>query len=370
MNTIKNKLKKRFQYPYYVYREIMKKQEERRLFWKDAVERFEAGTVKHGNLKEYKRALYRQRFLYEEYNAYRLWELDEKEWNDFISERELQCIYRKMVQVKVAQCFTDKKKELELFNKFVRRKWMDPKDVSFETFKEFVLSTDCIAKPRCGTQGMNVFLVKKGDDLYLSKLYKFCCENYILVEEYLRACKEIEEFHPNSLNTVRVLTISKGNKVEVLDAEFRMGIHDNVVDNAHQGGVLASIDIMTGKLARNGVDMLGNEYVTHPDSGKAIKGFLIPKWDEIVRVCKEASTIVPETVFAGWDICVRQDGKIELIEVNAFPGVTGLQASSQRGLKPKIKEVGEKVLGCNPLKLISVWSKSYVNYDGKYGHFF
>jgi len=89
-----------------------------------------------------------------------------------------------------------------------------------------------------------------------------------------------------------------------------------------------------------------------------------------VRVCKEASTIVPETVFAGWDICVRQDGKIELIEVNAFPGVTGLQASSQRGLKPKIKEVGEKVLGCNPLKLISVWSKSYVNYDGKYGHFF
>ena len=369
MGTIKNKLKK-FQYPYYVYREIIKKKEERGAFWKDAVKQFDEGTAKHGSLKEYKRALYRHRFLYEEYNAYRLWDLDENRWDDFISEREIHCIYRKLVQINVGKCFIDKKKELEIFKKFVHRKWLYANAVPFEVFKEFVMSTDCIAKPRGGTQGVDVFLVKKGDDLYLNKLYKYCCEKHALVEEYLRACKEIEEFHPDSLNTVRVLTISKGNKVEVFDAEFRMGIHNNVVDNAHQGGILASIDIVTGTLAGNGVDMQGNEYVTHPDSGKVIKGFVIPHWDEIVRVCKEAAFVVPETVFAGWDICVRQDGGIELIEVNAFPGVTGLQASSQRGLRPRLKEVGEKVLGFNPLKLISVWSKSYVRYDGKYGCYF
>lgn len=369
METIKTKLKK-FQYPYYVYREIEKKKEERVSFLKNAIKQFDEGTAKHGSLTEYKRALYRQRFLYDEYDAYRLWDLDEKRWNEFISEREIQCIYRKIVQVNVGMCFTDKMKELVVFKKFVHRKWMDPNAVSYDAFKEFVTSTKCIAKPRGGRQGKGVFLVQKGDDLYLSQLYKFCCESHVLVEEYMRACKEIEEFHPNSLNSVRVLTISKGDKVELLDAEFRMGVRDNVVDNAHQGGILASIDIGTGMLARNGVDLLGNEYATHPDTGKLIKGFVIPHWNDIVKVCMEAATVIPETVFAGWDVCVRQNGEIELIEVNAFPGVTGLQASSQRGLKPRLKEAGERVLGFNPLKLISVWSKSYVKYERKYGYYY
>jgi hypothetical protein len=367
MKAIRDKLKKH-QYLYYVFREIMKKRGERELLWKDAVRRFEEGTAKHGNLKEYKRALYRHRFLYKEYDAYKLWNSDKKRSEEFISEKEIQCIYRKTVQVKVAKCFTDKKEQLELFGKFVYRKWLYPQSVTFEAFKEFVTSNDCIAKPRGGLQGQNIFLVQKGDEQDMKRLFEYCCKNSFLIEEYTRACSEIEAFHPQSLNTIRVFTISKHDKVEILDAEFRMGIHDNVVDNAHCGGVLASINIDTGTLVGNGFDMSGNEYVVHPDSGKTIKGFVIPHWDEIVKVCKEAATIVPETVFAGWDICVRQGGEIELIEVNAVPGVTGLQTSRQKGLKPRLKLVGEDVLGYNPLKLISVWSRSYVKYDVKYGY--
>lgn len=367
--TIINKYKIS-RYFYYVYREIKKREEERNRFWKDAVVRFDEGTAKHGNLKDYKHALYRNRFLYEEYNAYKIWDSDKKRRTVFISEKEIQCIYRKTVQVNIARCFTDKKEQLEVFGKYVHRKWLYPRAVSFEEFKNFVTSNDCIAKPRGGTQGQHVFLVKKGDETYLKELYEFCREKYVLVEEYMKACSEIEAFHPQSLNTIRVFTISKNNKVEVLDAELRMGIRDNVVDNAHCGGVLASIDIDSGVLVGNGFDMSGNEYVVHPDSGKTIKGFVIPHWAEIVEVCKEAATIIPETVFAGWDICVRQDGEIELIEVNAFPGVTGLQTARQKGLKPRLKLLGEKVLGYNPLKLISVWSRSYVKYDGKYGHWF
>lgn len=371
MNYIITKFKK-FRYIYYVYREIVKERDERRKLWKDAVIRFDEGTAKHGSLKEYKRALYRQRFLYEEYDAYKLWNMDDYRWNEFISLREMHCIYRKTVQVNVGRCFIDKVLGLETFIRYVHRKWVNPENMAFDAFKEFVLSMKCIAKPRYGTQGQDVFLIKDKDDSSLKLLYQFCCENSFIVEEYLRACKEIEEFHPSSLNTVRVMTMSnsKINKVEVLDAELRMGVHDSVVDNAHQGGVLASIDIETGMLKRNGVDTFGNEYVTHPDSGKVIKGFVIPQWNEIVRVCKEASFVVPETIFAGWDICVRQDGEIEVIEVNAFPVIIGLQTSSQRGLKPRLKEVGERVLGYNPLKLISVWRKSAVRFEGKYGHYF
>lgn len=370
MGTIRNRLKE-FRYPYYVYREIMKKKGDREVLWRDAVKQFDEGTAKHGRLREYKRALYRHRFLYEEYNAYKLWDLDEKRWDEFISDKEMQCIYRKMVQVDIVNCFYDKMKGLEAFAKYVHRRWLDPNAITFEAFKDFVVSMECIAKPRWGMKGKGVFLVQRNeDDKYLFELYQYCRKNHFIIEEYLRACNEIEEFHPKSLNTVRVVTVSKDDKVEILDAEFRMGVNDNVVDNASRGGVLASIDIETGKFTKNGVDMQGNEYVCHPNSGKVIKGFVIPHWEEIVRVCKEAAIVVPETIFAGWDICVQQGGRIELIEVNAFPGVIGLQTASQRGLKSRLKEVGEKVLGFNPLKLISVWSKSFVKYEGKYAHYF
>lgn len=361
-------LLKRFRYPYYVYKEIVKKHEERELFWKDAVKRFAEGTAKHGSLEEYKRIMFRHRFLYNEYDAYKLMDLDEKKCDEFISDREMQCIYRKTVQVNVAICFSDKKKALETFAKYVHRKWVDPNEMTFEAFKDCVISMDCIAKPRWGMKGKDVFLIKnkKGDD-YLSELYHYCCEHQFIVEEYVRACKEIEEFHPHSLNTVRLVTVSNKDRVDILDAEFRIGVNDNVVDNASSGGVLASIDVVTGMLVGNGIDMQGNEYVTHPDTGKPIMGFVIPYWDEVAKACKEAAVIVPETVFAGWDVCVRQNGVIELIEVNAFPGVFGLQTARKQGLKPRLRTIGKETLGYDPLKLLSVWKKSNVIFDGKYG---
>jgi hypothetical protein len=181
--------------------------------------------------------------------------------------------------------------------------------MGFEVVKDLVMSTDCIAKPRRGMKGQGVFFIRKdGDENRIKELYQYCRKNHFIVEERLRASEEIEEFHPQSLNTVRVVTISNKNKVEILDAEFRMGIGENVVDNASCGGILASINVVTGALIENGVDMFGNEYVNHPSTGKAIKGFMIPHWDEIVRVCKEAATVVQGTVFVGWDVCICRMG--------------------------------------------------------------
>jgi hypothetical protein len=76
------------------------------------------------------------------------------------------------------------------------------------------------------------------------------------------------------------------------------------------------------------------------------------------------------SVFVGWDVCVRQNGEIELIEANAFPGVIGLQTARKQGLKPRLLTKGKEILGYNPLNLISVWSKSYVRFLGKYGYYY
>lgn len=373
MGSIKISIKeqmKRFRPLYYGYRELIKQREERKRMWKEAVKMFDEEHPEHGTLADYKHALFRHRVSYDEYmKCYEFWNLDEKQRDEFISEMEMRCIYRKTVQVSFDRLCSNKDYLLKRFDRYVHRQWRNVGSMSFEGLKDFVSSTDCIAKPIFGTLGRGVFMIRRDDSQNWQGLYDYCCKNNFLIEERIRACKEIEEFHPQSLNTIRVYTISKDGRCELVASELRVGVGENVVDNASAGGIVAAINLETGAIIGDGADKAGKRYEVHPDTGKAFKGFVIPHWQEVVSLCKEMSIVVPEMVFAGWDICVLQDGDVEMMEVNSYPNVSGLQTAYQRGLKPKIRSIGKDVLGYDPVKLISVWSKSYVKYEGIYGKY-
>lgn len=369
MNSVKTTIKRKFRRLYYVYRELRKLQEDRKQLWDEAVAKFNNDHSEHGSLANYKRALYRHRISYDEYNCYRLWELDEERRDEFVSEREMRCIYRKMVQLKFDGYCCNKVLLYKLFSKYVHRKWHFSGALSLEEFREFVASTDCIAKPAKGSLGRGVFVIHKDEDHDWQKLYDQCREDNIIVEERLRACSEIEELHPQSLNTLRVLTISKGGRCELVAAELRIGVGDSVIDNVSAGGVFAPVDLATGMIVGDGSDNAGHQYVVHPDTGKAFKGVVIPHWNEVVAMCKVMTTVVPEMVFAGWDICVLKNGEVEMIEVNSYPNVTGLQTAYHKGLRPQISAIGKDVLGFDPVKLVSVWSKSFVKYENIYGKY-
>lgn len=373
MGSIKTAIKKRmkrFHRFYYVYREVMKRKEERKRLWDEAVGKFGEEQPEVGSLPDYQHALFRHRISYDEYmHCYEFWNLDEKQRDEYVSEMEMRCVYRKTVEVSFDGICSNKVLLLKKFNGFVHRKWAYTGSMSFEDFDNFVSSTDCIAKPIFGTLGQGVFVIRKGDGRNKQELFDYCRKNNILVEERLRACEEIEEFHPQSLNTIRVLTISKKGRCELVASELRVGVGDSIVDNASAGGIVAAIDLETGVIVGDGADKAGKRYKAHPDTGKVFKGFVIPHWQKVVDMCKEMSTIVPEMVFAGWDICVLPNGDIEMMEVNSYPNVTGLQTAYQKGLKPRLSALGKEVLGYDPMKLISVWSKSYVKYEGVYGRY-
>jgi hypothetical protein len=367
--TVKERMKK-FRRFYYVYREWRKLQENRKKLWEEAVGKFEEECPNHGSLADYKRALYRNRVSYEEYmKCYEFWRLDENHRDEFISEMEMRCIYRKTVQVSFDRLCSNKVLLYKQFEKYVHRKWHYSGSMSLETFQDFVSFSDCIGKPISGTLGRGVFMIWKGEERNWQELFDYCRENSIIVEERVRACKEMEEFHPQSLNTIRVFTISKNNRCELVAAIFRMGVADHVVDNGAAGGILALIDLNTGVVTGEGRDESGHSYLLHPDSGKSIKGFAIPHWDIVVKVCKEMANSFEEIVFAGWDICVLPDGNVEMIEVNSYPSITVLQTAAKTGLKSRLRVVGKEVLGYDPLKLISVWSRSHVKYESVYGRY-
>ena len=371
MNSIKTIIKKRLKkirWFYYFYRELRKLQEDRKRLLDGAIEKFNDEHPEHGTLVDYKHALIRQRVSYDEYmKCYEFWKLDGKQRDEFVSEMEMRCIYRKTVQVGFDRLCSNKALLLKVFNRFVHRQWQDVSSMSVGEFNNFLSSNDCIVKPCFGTLGRGVSLVRQDDNHNLQGLFDYCCENNFLVEERIRACKEIEDFHPQSLNTIRVYTISKSGRCELVAAELRVGVGNSVIDNASAGGIVAAIDLETGIIIGDGADKAGNRYRAHPDTGKVFKGFVIPHWQKVVDTCKEMSAVVPEMVFGGWDICVLPNGNVEMMEVNSYPNVSGLQTAYRKGLKPRLSTLGKAVLGYDPVKLISIRVKSNVKYEGVYG---
>lgn len=272
---------------YVFYREIKLRRKLKKTLLKIAVKSFEEEKPEHGNLRDYKKKLRWYIISYKEYLVFEYWKLDKKKNLDYLLEGEMVNIYRKTVQASAIISLANKVYSLKALHKYVHRRWVYPNNASFEEFAELVSSADCIAKPYAGSLGNGIFRIMKDEEKDLQGLYARCREENLVVEEYVRACEELEAFHPQSLNTIRVFTISKGSKCELVAAELRMGVGDHFVDNASLGGIVAPVDLDSGIILMDGMDKSGNRYATHPDSGKTIKGFVIPHWDKVVLACRK-----------------------------------------------------------------------------------
>ena len=337
---------------------------ERKKFLSEAKKQFESDS-ENGSWKDFLDANKKHRVTFGEYMyKFEFWKLNEIQRDEFISCSEMQCIYRKMVQPEVKTVFWNKVLFLKRFGDFSQRKWIEVRESSYEDFSTMLSSSDCIAKPIEGWRGKGIRLIPQiepGADV--RDLYKEFFDNNILLEERIHACKEIEEFHPQSLNTIRVVTISNPERCVAFGAILRMGTGDSIIDNTHNGGVFASIDVQTGIIETDGLDSSGNHYVVHPDSNKVIKGFKIPYWDCIVETCSKASKVLPKLIFAGWDVVVMDGGKVALIEGNHAPDFDGgMQAPKKIGVKQRVKSTVMDLYGIDPLQFIPVNSKAINGY--------
>ena len=330
------------------YQEWLVRRCETQRFLEEAKEHFMREKNLKGSFSGYRHDCHAYRVDYAEYMyQYEFWGLTEKEKKEFVSRAEMQSVYRRMVKPEIRRCFYNKSLFLQRYSSNVHRKWLVAREASFEQFLEMVGSFDCIAKPIDGTLGNGIFKIKRGHPTNGRMLYDDCVKKNILVEECVVGCDELEAFHPASLNTIRVVTISNEEKDVVFGAFLRMGNNGRCVDNAHAGGIFAQINVESGIVESDGVTTGGMNFSTHPYSGILIKGFKIPRWEEIKNVCVKAAKVMPGTYFVGWDVCILQDGQIELIEANHAPDFDLMQSPLKRGVRQKLNTVMEELFDCN-----------------------
>lgn len=207
-------------------------------------------------------------------------------------------------------------------------------------FREFIGRHDeYIIKPIGGTLGRGVKVIRGASLKEMEHLLKEDYPSGYLAEELIKQNEKLASLHPESVNTIRITTFRFGDEVHIAPPFIRMGRGNEVVDNAAQGGIFAAIDRETG-IVIQAADELGNEYITHPDTGTAIVGFAIPEWGKAIEFAKELSSVVPEWHFAGWDLAYTDKGWL-LVEANSRGQFVCFQTSTQKGFRAEL----EKILG-------------------------
>lgn len=257
---------------------------------------------------------------YMDYDLFEMYDLTDAQRDTYITRGRNNNLIEKYNNKAYFHIFENKNEFNKIFQKYLKRDWIDVTNSSKEDVIKFIKRHDIfMAKPIDGGCGKGIEKIETNNYKSPEELYEYLASNHNFeLEEVIKQNEKVSKIYPEAINTVRMVTILKDNKPHVICAYFRIG-NGSFVDNFNSGGMVAPIDVKTGVVSDKAIDKNKNLYEVHPETGKTIKGFKFPFWNEAVKMCKEASKIVPEMAYIGWDVAFTVNGPI-FVEANEFPG--------------------------------------------------
>lgn len=284
--------------------------------------------------------------LPEEYfKRYHFQYLSKDEKAGFLTLLEAQRITWRLSR-EIRDTFWHKDHFLEKFSKFTKRDWLMLTEDGLDHFEAFIKKHPrFIVKPRASTEGLGIRLLESGSIRDTAQLFSELLTEGCLLEEVLRNDSRLAAFHPDSLNTLRLVTLYNGQDFITLGALARFGRGGSAVDNVSAGGLYSEIDPVSGVLISDGFDKEGRQYTRHPDSGLPFKGFRVPEWPGLLETARRAVAVMPHIRIAGWDMALTRDGGIALIEGNHMPDFDLLQQPSGRGIRHTFEEAVRRMFG-------------------------
>jgi hypothetical protein len=203
---------------------------------------------------------------------------------------------------------------------------------------------DLVLRPLGGSGGSGVSAITTLDQLERHERTRW---QFVLTTRLLPAPFTAAVW-PHALNTMRVNAHqSRGGGLRILRIFQRFGTAaTGVVDNRAAGGVLALVDVATGRLTVAYCDPKGLERPSgtlttithHPDSGVPITGTAIPDWPDVRRQIDRLLGAFGFLTIAGFDTALTPDG-LKLIEVNSVPSIGGIQIEEPALLDVEFREL-------------------------------
>lgn len=274
----------------------------------------------------------------EEYFLYGYESLTPAERKDFVPSYPWDLFVRSTLTQKIMESNTDKWKVYQMFKEYYHRNMCRIAPASEgvsvdDIYRDFIecftingqLVQSVIIKPFGKESGVGVKVLNLEDydtkEAFAKLLHQY--SGGATVEELIVQDPALAQFHPQSVNTLRINTIRFSDKVHPFLPLFRMGRGDLNIDNFHGGGIGACVDIHTGvSEAAQTLDL--EKFEKHPDTGVMIKGFAIPRWQEMLDMTCRAALKYDVGTIIGWDLALTEKGWV-LVELNKYPGIPLIQ---------------------------------------------
>lgn len=271
-------------------------------------------------------------FRYEFYN----YSLDKK--RTFITEGGIAAMDKKFNgsknQKKYREILSNKSSFNRFFSEYINRNWISSDNLLFQDFFDFLMrNKHVIVKPIDGVGGEGIFKKIVQSEKEIKELYDYIKGKKVIIEEVISQCKELKDLNPSSVNTIRVYSVEKENRIFITGALLRIGNGKGITDNYSSGGLAATIDVETGIIISPAVSQNNDNVYVHPYTNKVIIGLQIPKWSEVLECVKEAHSKIPQLRYIGWDVVICEDGTVTFLEANTCSGVELQQHPLRKGVK-------------------------------------
>lgn len=282
-----------------------------------------------------------------EYFCYKFNEINDDVKMTYISTKEYKDTLLNCVKEDKIQTYKNKYLCYEKLKRFYKRDIIKVTDFSdYNNFVDFVSKhKKYIIKVIDGSLGskISVINVKENDsikDLFFYALSYGGC----VIEEYVQQDASVSAFNESSVNTVRLTTVCDDGNVDCFFTFIKLGRDNAIVDNGGQGGILALINPKDGTVISDGYDEDMNLFVNHPNSNLRIKGFAVPKWNELMDYASDLAENAEGITVIGWDFALTDKGW-DIIEANTFPSIFPIQMLLSMEFGCGIREQYNKLLG-------------------------
>lgn len=276
----------------------------------------------------------------EEYLRYDFENLSFAGRRQYVSNRELTRKFSELETKEMHDLFRNKYSAYLEFRNFYKRKIVlikNQEDLRGKKNEILDMGSRIIAKPLALSGGRGVKLIDLSRTDWENYICDLCADSGCIIEAVIAQDERMARFHPQSVNTVRIVTHNQ-DKPRIVMASVRLGMGDSVVDN---GCLSAAIDIHTGLITTPGRNAHSRGlFLYHPDTNEQILGEKIPEWDSVVELAIELSSKVPKQRIIGWDFALSTDGWV-IVEGNTRPEIQIL-AGAGVGVRQLFEEITAK----------------------------
>lgn len=290
------------------------------------------------DMEAVKRAL---KYTTEEYVAFNFIELNLEDRMKYVSGKNKTEVLRKMNQPEALNMFDSKYDTYKAISPLFKRKM----EIFYGTddlpkFAEFVKKhPECVKKDNYASMGKGVSKLSVKKDTDLKALMESLAGeiDVFILEELIKPHYSIKRLNPDSVNTVRIITLVTDGEVSVEYTFMKVGRSGSFVDNGGSGGLFVSIDKETGRFNSDGFsEKMGEHYEKHPDHGYVFKGYKLRRWKQALKMAKKAALSVDNARMVGWDLTMDRWGRWVIIEGNGLSQFIGPQATVLKPVKERL----------------------------------